>query len=163
MRLFIKFFLVIIFFIVILTPFNSLGAKSHFYQSNNLTAEEIEFLNTAYKDEVKCQYYFKKVMEKFPDAGFAKIFNSEQNHVTTLETIYNKYGLEIPKDMDFSALLIPSSLSEVCVIGLKFEKDNAEMYQKFLKTVTNTVLKTVFEDLRDITINRNIPAVEKCK
>lgn len=159
-----KYFLLVVFLIAIFAPFNSLGAKSNLYIGSALTPEEIEFLNTAYYDESRKIYFFKKVIEKFPDAtGFAKILNSEQNHTGTLETVYNKYEIELPKNMDFSSVVLPSNVDEACTMGLKFEKDNAEMYQKFLKSVTNTFLKTVFEDLKDITINRNIPAVEKCK
>ncbi len=159
-----KYFLLAIFLFVVFTPFNSLGAKSNYNYGNNLTPEELGYLNAAYKDECKDQYFFKKAIEKFPDAsGFIKIMNSEQNHVTTLEGVFNKYEIEIPKNLDFSDIVIPTALDNACAMGLKFEKENVDMYQNFLKTVTNNYLKTVFEDLRDITINRNIPAVEKCK
>jgi hypothetical protein len=163
MKTLMKYFIIVVFLIAIFAPFNSLDAKSNFYTGSTLTPEEIEFLNTAYKDEAKCQYFFKKVMEKFPDAGFAKIMNSEQNHVSTLESVYNKYEIALPTNLDFSTITIPSSVDEACSIGLKYEQDNVEMYKNFLKNVTNTFLKTVFEDLRDITTYRNIPAVEKCK
>lgn len=158
-----KYIAVVIFLAVVFAPYNSLGAKSVIYPGNNLTQEEKEFLNTAYKDESRKAYFFKKCSEKFPDAGFLKIMNSEQNHVTTLESVYNRYEITIPSDMDFSSVTIPASMDEACSTALKLEKDNVEMYKKFLTSVTNTFLKTVFEDLRDITINRNIPAVEKCK
>lgn len=159
-----KYLVIVVFLIAIFAPLNSLGAKSNFYIGNTLTPEETEFLNTAYKDESRKIYFFKKVIEKFPNStGFAKILYSEQNHASTLETVYNKYEIELPKDMDFSSVIIPSTPDEACTIALKFENDNVEMYQKFLKSVTNAFLKTVFEDLKDITINRNIPAVEKCK
>lgn len=159
-----KYFLIAAFLFVLFAPLNSLGAKTNFYIGSNLTPQEIEFLNTAYNDESRKIYFLKKVIEKFPGStGFAKILSSEQNHASTLESVYNKYEIELPKDMDFSAVVIPTTLDEACAMALKFENDNVEMYQKFLKSVTNTFLKTVFEDLRDITINRNIPAVEKCK
>lgn len=159
-----KYFALVIFLAVIFIPFNSLGAKTIFYSGNNLSPEEIEFLNAAYKDECRDQYFFKKAYEKFPDAGaFAKIMNSEQNHMSALESVFNKYDIETPKNLDFSDIVIPSSSDEACATGLKFEKENVEMYKKFLLSVSNTFLKTVFEDLRDITINRNIPALEKCK
>jgi hypothetical protein len=49
-------------------------------------------------------YFFKKVIEKFPNAsGFAKILNSEQNHTSTLESVYNKYEIALPLEMDFSS------------------------------------------------------------
>jgi hypothetical protein len=163
MKTLMKYITLVIFLAVVFAPFNSLGAKSVFLKGNNLTPEEKEFLNTAYTDESRKVYFFKKCAEKFPDAGFTKILNSEQNHVSTLESVYNKYEIDIPKDLDFSSVTIPASKDDVCSTALKMEKDNVEMYKKFLTSVTNTFLKTVFEDLRDITINRNIPAVEKCK
>jgi len=159
-----KYLALVIFLTVIFIPFNTLGAKTVFHTGNNLTPEEIEFLNTAYKDECRDKYFFKKISEKFPDiSAFSKIMNSEQNHVSALESIYNKFEIETPKNMDFSDVVIPSSSDDACSIGLKYERENVEMYKKFLLSVSNTLLKTVFEDLRDITINRNIPALEKCK
>lgn len=163
MKSLIKYFITIFFLIIVFAPFKTLGARSIIMSENNLTPEETEFLNTAYKDEAKCQYYFQKIKEKFPDAGFTKILNSEQNHVITLEGIYNHYEIAIPQNLDFSALVIPATLEEACRTGLKYENENVEMYKNFLTSVTDKYLKTVFEDLRDITINRNIPAVEKCK
>lgn len=157
-----KYFLSAIFLLIIITPFNSLGAKS-IYHGGTLTPEEIGYLNSAYKDECRDQYFFKKAYEKFPASGFAKIMNSEQNHISTLESIFNKYEIEIPKNLDFSDVVVPAVLDDACAMGLKLEKENVEMYQNFLKNVTNNYLKTVFEDLRDITINRNIPAIDKCK
>lgn len=163
MKTLMKYITAIIFIALVFAPLQSLGAKSVFLKGNNLTPEEIEFLNTAYKDESRKAYFFKKCGEKFPDAGFVKIMNSELNHVSTLESVYNKYEIAILNDMDFNSVTIPATVDEACSTALKMEKDNVEMYKKFLTSVTNSFLKTVFEDLRDITLNRNIPALEKCK
>jgi hypothetical protein len=164
MKTLIKYFALVIYLAVIFIPFNSLGAKTIFYSGTNLTPEETEFLISAYKDECRDKYFFKKAYEKFPDASaFAKIMNSEQNHMSALESVFNKYDIETPKNLDFSDIVMPSNSDEACALGLKYEKENVEMYKKFLLSVTNNFLKTVFEDLRDITINRNIPALEKCK
>jgi hypothetical protein len=165
MKTFIKSTALAISLIMMLASINLLGAKiSYNSAGDELTPQEIEFLIAAYKDEARGEYLFKKITEKFPDAtGFIKILSSEQNHVTTLEAIFIRYELEIPKNLDFSDMKIPSSVDEACTIATAYEKENVEMYKKFLNNVSNKYLKTVFEDLRDISIYRNIPAIEKCK
>lgn len=60
------------------------------------------------------------------------IIRAEEQHINSLKAIiYDKYGIDIPEEKK-QQIVLPCTLSEVCVIGVQAEIDNAKLYKEDL-------------------------------
>ena len=94
----------------------------------------IEALN----DEYKARATYRNVIEKFGEIRpFINIIESEERHIKSLLTMFDKYGIEVPEDHWYSCIETPESVLEACQAGVEAEIDNGEMYERMLESVKN--------------------------
>lgn len=133
------------------------------FPNEEISKQEIEALNLAINDEYKARATYKKVIDNFGEVKpFSNIIKSENNHINQLIALYEKYGLNVPKDdwdnkvTDFDSVLL------ACQAGVNAEIENAALYDELFSKVDNQDIIVVFTSLRDASENNHLPAFQKC-
>lgn len=132
------------------------------YPVSELSQETIGFLEAAIADERKALATYEAVINKFGAVRpFINIARAEEQHITMLKALFDKYGVEIPADTTVIGSL-PDSLSEVCAIGVQAEIDNGQLYQDMIGSIQEQDIKEVFTSLASASLNMHLPAFERC-
>lgn len=119
------------------------------YPVGELSIEVKATLDLAINDEYKAHAFYQKVIEKFGSVRpFSMIVRSEEQHIAMLKSIYDKYGIEIPKDEWAEKISVPATFKESCQAGVTAEIENAALYRENLLPVV--------KDYEDITSTYNI-------
>lgn len=135
------------------------------YPAGVLPKDVIDSLNLAISDEYKAQTTYALILEKFGSIRpFSMIVRAEEQHISSLKALYDKYGVEIPKNAWEDNILVPDTIQESCSLGVKSEIENVNLYkEKLLPVVTEYAdITSVFTNLMNASQNKHLPAFEKC-
>lgn len=128
-----------------------------------LSATTAEALDVAIDDEYKARATYDAVIAKFgPVMPFSNIRNAETKHIVALVQLYDHYGIQAPSDPYAGQLGAPGSVQEACQIGVEAEIANAAIYDDLLEEVTELDVITVFERLQAASLDKHLPAFERC-
>ncbi len=142
------------------------GAQDLDYSAETLPKDVVESLNLAISDEYKAQTTYAGVLEKFGSIRpFSMIVKAEEQHISQLKSLYDKYGVEIPENTWEGSVQIPETVKEACEVGIVAEIENVNLYKdKLLPTVTEySDITSVFTNLMNASQNKHLPAFEKCR
>lgn len=135
------------------------------YPAGELSASVKDALNQAINDEYKAYSTYEAVIKKLGNVRpFSMIIRAEEQHISALKSIYDKYGLTIPENTMAKKVTAPSTLQQACQTGVDAEIANAALYQdKLLPAVTDYEDVTqVFENLMNASQQKHLPAFERC-
>ncbi|WNF24740.1 DUF2202 domain-containing protein [Mesobacillus jeotgali] len=108
------------------------GAKGAL-KDNSITFDEA--LVYAIQDEYLAQARYDAVIGKFGNIRpFSNIKAAEQQHISALVALFQKYNKPIPEDNAKQYVTAPGTLKEAFNDGVQAEIDNIAMYDK-LKTI----------------------------
>ncbi len=129
----------------------------------DVSSEEIEALGLAINDEYKAQALYQKVISKFGDVKpFSSIVQSEGVHIAELKEVYSKYSLDVPQDDWYDQVPEFDTLADACAAGVQAEIDNVALYDGLFSKVDNQDITEVFTSLRDASLNKHLPAFQRC-
>lgn len=132
------------------------------YPIATLDENTIEYLNLALADERKALATYQATMAKFGSVKpFVNIARAEEQHISMLLALFDKYAVTIPKDTTKVGAL-PATLQEVCTVGVTAEIENDALYQKMIPEIEYEDIKTVFTSLARASKEMHLPAFEKC-
>ena len=134
------------------------------YPADELDPEIQEALYKAIQDEYKAKALYEATIDKFGFIRpFSMIVRAEEQHISSLRSIYDKYGLTIPEPESLS-LSIPESLSDVCQLGVAAEIENVDLYKKELlpKVSKYSDITSVFTNLMNASQEKHLPAFRRC-
>lgn len=134
------------------------------YPVDSLPNEIAVALDTALDDEYKARATYEAVIDQFGSVRpFSMIIRAEEQHISSLKALYDKYGLDIPND-PYSNVEIASTKSENCTVGVQAEIDNAALYRESLLPAVEGYpdIVSVFTNLMNASQNNHLPAFEKC-
>lgn len=134
------------------------------YPVDELSSEIQDTLYKAIKDEYKAKAVYEATIDKFGSVRpFSMIIRAEEQHISSLEAIYDKYGLTIPEPEKLS-IYIPDTLPEVCQIGVNAEIENVNLYKKELlpKVSKYSDITSVFNNLMNASQGKHLPAFQRC-
>lgn len=132
--------------------------------SRNISLEEA--LSIAINDEYKALATYEAVIAKFGEVKpFSNIIKAEENHISSLENLFTKYGFNIPENIWSGNVVVLDSISEMCEIGVRAEIENAELYKNKLMPAVSDYddVVTVFEKLMKASENNHLNAFKKCE
>lgn len=133
------------------------------YPNEEISSSEVEALDAAINDEYKARATYKRVIEKLGNVKpFSNIINSENMHISQLESIYDKYDLEVPEDTWYDKVPTFTNIKDACSAGVTAEIENAGLYDKLMEKVDNQDIIAVFTSLRDASRNNHLPAFQRC-
>jgi len=142
-----------------------LAANNFDYPVSNLSNQAKEALVEAINDEYKAHALYEKTIEKF---GFVKPFSmiirAEEQHISSLKSLFDKYGLEIPNDDWASKVSVEGTLQQECQAGVEAEIANAKLYKdKLLPMVSEYEdIQLVFTNLMNASQEKHLVAFERC-
>jgi hypothetical protein len=135
------------------------------YPVGNLSNQAKEALVEAINDEYKAHALYEKIIEKF---GFVKPFSmiirAEEQHISSLKSLFDKYGLENPKNDWANKVSVEGTLQQECQVGVDAEIANAKLYKdKLLPMVSGYEdIKLVFTNLMNASQEKHLLAFERC-
>lgn len=136
------------------------------YPVAELPGNLIEALDKAIDDEYKAKSTYDAVIAKFGlIKPFSQIVRAEEQHISSLKSIYDKYGIEIPENKYESNIEAPDTLQASCALGVQAEIANVALYKDQLLPVVFEYpdISSVFTNLMDASRDKHLPAFENCQ
>ncbi|KAF0124501.1 MAG: hypothetical protein FD139_1614 [Methylocystaceae bacterium] len=120
-------------------------------------------LREALDDEYKARATYQGVIDRFgPIRPFANIIEAEERHANALLRLFERFGIEPPKDRWAGQVPAPSSLAEACKAGVEAEIENAAVYARLLAQVSDARVRDVLTRLQQASQQRHLPAFRRC-
>ncbi len=116
-------------------------------------------------DEYKAYATYQAVMEKHGNIRpFIMIARAEQQHITSLQGLFEKYGIQIPENPYAGKIVAPESIKSACATGVSAEIENVALYkEKLLPLVTGYPdITQVYTNLMNASEQKHLPAFMKC-
>ena len=135
------------------------------YPAGTLPESVKNALDEAINDEYKALSTYEVVISKFGMVRpFSMIKGAEEQHIASLKAIYDKYGLEVPRNEWSGSVAAPSTLQEACQTGVDAEIANASLYRdKLLPAVSDFQdITIVFTNLMNASQEKHLPAFDRC-
>ena len=134
------------------------------YPVDELPDSVVQSLNLAIDDEYKARASYEAVMNEIGSVRpFSMIIRAEEQHISSLKALYDKYGLDVPGD-PYVNVEVPSTKAESCAVGVQAEIDNAALYRDTLLPAVADYpdIISVYTNLMNASQDKHLPAFEKC-
>lgn len=118
------------------------------FENPNAALEQM--LIYAIQDEYLARAEYEYLINEL-DAGnpFTNIIKAEENHISMLIPLFEKYEFEVPVDTSSEHLIDVESINAALETGVQAEIDNIAMYEQFLEAELPDDIREVFVELRD--------------
>ncbi len=119
-------------------------------------------LREALLDEYANKLYYEALIESFGSSRrFANLIRAEQRHASALLNLFVRYEIEPPAQDKATVPPLPSTLQEAIQVAIDEEQANVAMYDELLESITAEDVEFVFTNLRNASIQRHIPCLER--
>lgn len=135
------------------------------YPVGTLTDAAKQAIFSALDDEYKAHATYDAVIAKFGSVRpFAMIIRAEEQHISSLKALLDKYGIAVPADPWTGKVAAPETLTAACQAGVDAEIANAALYrEKLLPAVTEySDITSVFTNLMNASQEKHLPAFDRC-
>jgi len=123
----------------------------------------------ALDDEYHAEAVYAATLAAFGDVRpFSNIIEAERKHQAALLGLMDTYGIPVPANGYLTGekplRALPATLAEVCAVGVEAEIENARLYDEDLLPAVagHADIIRVFTNLRDASIDKHLPAFERC-
>ena len=129
----------------------------------SLSEAEANALRAALLDEYNAKALYEQALADLGSVRpLTQIERGEEQHIAALQTLFTRYGLEIPADQAGGQDTTYATLADACAAGVTAETANAALYDQLLSQVDNPDLIRVFTALQSASQNRHLPALQAC-
>lgn len=135
------------------------------YPVGELSSEAKEALIMALDDEYKAVATYDATIGVLGEVRpFSMIRRAEEQHISSLKALFDKYGVTVPQNTHIGTVTSPSTLQAACQAGVDAEKANVSLYRGMLlpRVTSYPDLTQVFTRLMEASENRHLPAFERC-
>jgi len=135
------------------------------YPAGDLTDKAETALKTALDDEYKAQATYEAIISKLGSIRpFIMIVRAEEQHISSLKAIFDKYGVEIPENSYTGKITAPETLVQACAAGVEAEIANAALYKDRLlpDVIDYEDITLVFTNLMNASQEKHLTAFERC-
>ena len=84
---------------------------------------------------------------------FTNIIKAEEQHISALKPLFDKYGYKVPQDNSSEYIVYPETIAEALETCVNAEINNIAMYEKFMSKEIPDDVRTVFESLMNASKN----------
>ena len=123
-----------------------------------------EMLETALQDEYEAESTYLRVLADFgPVTPFENVVYAEERHSTALLRLYDRRGITPPASA-WTVNDVPrfASVPAACAAAVQAEMENVALYDGFLGADLPADVRRVFETNRAASLERHLPAFERC-
>jgi hypothetical protein len=148
-------------YLVIIPPKNDEST----YPVDNISEEAKEALIEAINDEYKAHALYEKTIAKLgPVRPFSMIIEAENQHISSLKSLFDKYRLQIPTDNWADKVTAEDTLKDACQAGVTAEIANAKLYREKLLPMAKGYenIQSVFTNLMNASQEKHLTAFERC-
>ena len=124
----------------------------------------IAAIEEALQDEFRSEAMYQRILDDHGAAlPFSQIVKAEQRHSMHLIGLLDANGSKTPESR-WNAGNSPTfaSIPEACTASVAAEADNVAIYDRLLGADLPETVRSVFEHLRMISLERHLPAFERC-
>jgi len=135
------------------------------YPAGNLSGDVKTALLEAINDEYKAHALYEKTIAKLGLVRpFSMIIRAEEQHISSLKSLFDKYGLEIPADDWAGKVSAENTLQQACRAGVDAEIANAKLYKDKLLPMAEGYedIQAVFTNLMNASQEKHLVAFERC-
>ena len=135
------------------------------YPVGTLSDAAKQALLSALDDEYRAFTSYQAVIAKLGAVRpFSMIIRAEEQHISSLKALFDKYGVAIPENPYLSKVAVPSTLQSACQVGVDAEIANASLYKETLLPAVKEYadITSVFTNLMNASQERHLPAFERC-
>lgn len=129
-----------------------------------LSSEVMDAVEIAIQDEYRAENTYLRVLADFGNQlPFQNIVYAEERHSLSLAWIFTRRDLPVPlSESDLNNVPRFGTLSEACGAAAEAEVENVAMYDDFLDLSLPNDVRTVFENNREASLLRHLPAFAAC-
>jgi rubrerythrin len=128
----------------------------------SLTEAEKDALRAALLDEYNAEAYYSSVLDKFGSSRrLENIRRAEQRHAQTLLALFERYGVAPPERDAVDAPAVPETLQSAMQHAADVEVKNVDLYDELIEAAGHEDIRSVFERLRDASLNHHLPALQR--
>lgn len=135
------------------------------YPAGELTENAKSALLKALDDEYKAHATYEEIILKLGSVRpFIMIIRAEEQHVSSLKALFDKYGLTIPENPYTGNITAPTTLVESCSEGVDAEISNVALYKDELLPAVSEYedITVVFNNLMKASQEKHLPAFQRC-
>lgn len=135
------------------------------YPAGELTDTAKTALQKALDDEYKAQATYEAIISKLGGVRpFIMIFRAEEQHISSLKALFDKYGMAIKENPYTGKVTSPNTLSEACTAGVEAEIANAKLYKDDLLPAVEEYedITQVFTNLMNASEQKHLVAFKRC-
>lgn len=141
-----------------------LKVKGLKYPVATLPDDHVLALRTAIDNEYRARASYLAVIKRFgPVKPFNMIIRTQEQNVSILKALFDKYGIEVPADQ-YGNIAIEGSIEKNCQLNADTNRLYSKVYQdELLPAVQNYEdIKTVLHRLIQSRENNFLPAFQQC-
>lgn len=113
-----------------------------------------QMLTYTIQDEYLAQARYNNILRTYGDIRtFIRIKQAELRHISALLPLFERYQVPVPEDLSQNFVTTPESIKASFAAGVQGEIDNIAMYDKFLSYEIPIDMRTVFNQLRNASVN----------
>jgi len=128
----------------------------------SLTDTEVDALHQALDDEYKAWTIYDQVVHDHgPARPFIRIVESEARHIEALRRLFTRYDVAIPHNPWPGRVPRFASVGEACLAAVDAEVENVDLYRRLMQSTTRSDILAVFENLRQASQERHLPAFQR--
>lgn len=118
----------------------------------------------AIQDEYKAENTYLRVLADFgPQLPFQNIVFAEERHSQALAWLFQKREMEVPlSQWHLDNVARFGTVQEACAAAVQAELDNIAMYDRFFAVELARDVGNVFENNREASLTRHLPAFRRC-
>jgi hypothetical protein len=130
----------------------------------DVPADVIDALYAGLTDEHHAYDTYQAVIDQFGAVRpFTSIQQAEANHIAALESLFERYGLDIPAVAPLPEVQSFDTLADACAAGANAEIANFSLYDQWMAAVQDYPdMVQVFTALRDASEYQHLPTFERC-
>lgn len=128
-----------------------------------LNDAELDALHEALDDEYRAWATYDQVIADFGQVRpFINIRDAEARHIHALCTLFAHYDLTIPVNKWPGQVASYPTLKAACEAGVQAEIENADMYDRLLRSTERTDILQVYRNLQRASQQNHLSAFERC-
>jgi len=129
------------------------------------TTSLAEMLVATYQDERHAEKIYERVLADFGSVfPFVNIVEAERKHASSVANLLTSRSLAVPESA-WTIDNVPrfSSVPEACAAAATAEVDNVALYDRFLAQELPADVRSVFHNNRAASIDKHLPAFNRCR